>query len=195
MKASQPDRTDEALARARLLAWIAAGATFVVGILVVFVGIGVDDRSIDPTTSTTSATAPTPPPAPDAGAPSENETGTEESLLDRAFTPGTLVLVRFGIVVLAAFLAGAAVQRVVLGRFAIKIGSFEIVEVETDPAVAALKAEVKTSIGETQTSLLKLATTVKADLEALRRETRASPRQRPLRKRAAQGSGRRPGKR
>lgn len=44
----------------------------------------------------------------------------------------------------AAFLAGAAAQRVVLGRYGFKIGTLEVPEVESDiEALEATLAEVK----------------------------------------------------
>jgi len=49
-----------------------------------------------------------------------------DSVLERSVAGGLIVLLQIGIVVLAAFLAGAAAQRIVLARYAVKIGTLEI---------------------------------------------------------------------
>lgn len=47
-------------------------------------------------------------------------------------TPGTVVLIRFGVVLLAAFIAGAFVQRVVTGTFALKLGALELAPIPAE---------------------------------------------------------------
>lgn len=71
----------------------------------------------------------------------------DDPLIERALAPGGLLLVRLGIAALAAFLAGAVVQRTLLGRFGIKVGGLEVPELEkaaaaSDDALSQLAAEV-----------------------------------------------------
>lgn len=57
-----------------------------------------------------------------------------KTVIERVLGDGGLVMLRLGAIVLAAFLAAAIVQRVVLGEYAITVGGLEL------PAVAAGKA-------------------------------------------------------
>jgi hypothetical protein len=57
----------------------------------------------------------------------------DESFTERALGESGLLIGRIALAVLAAFLAGAIVQRVVLGHYAVKVGTFELGEL---PAVA-----------------------------------------------------------
>lgn len=66
----------------------------------------------------------------------------DESLLERSLAAGGLLLFRVGIVALAAFLAGAVVQRTVLGNFAIKVGGVEVPELAAETLDSA-KRELK----------------------------------------------------
>lgn len=53
-------------------------------------------------------------------------TRDDESFLDRALSPGTLLLFRIGVVAFAAFLAGAVTQRTIAGDFSGKFGPLEL---------------------------------------------------------------------
>lgn len=55
---------------------------------------------------------------------------------------GLFVLVRFAAIASTAFLAGAVVQRILLAKFAVKVGPFELKEPELNPA------EVKTTFDD-----------------------------------------------
>jgi hypothetical protein len=50
----------------------------------------------------------------------------ERSLLERVLGDGGLVVLQLGIVLLAAFLAAAILQRAILGEYAVKLGSLEL---------------------------------------------------------------------
>ncbi|HUP24990.1 MAG TPA: hypothetical protein VNB06_18875 [Thermoanaerobaculia bacterium] len=58
----------------------------------------------------------------------------DDSLFVTALGNGGLLLVRLGIALLTAFVAAAAVQRAILGRFGVKVGPVEIAEL---PEIAA----------------------------------------------------------
>lgn len=60
----------------------------------------------------------------------------ERSFAERGLAVGGLLLLRLGIVVLAAFLAGAVVQRTLLGEFAVKLGPIEIPEAKRTAALS-----------------------------------------------------------
>jgi hypothetical protein len=68
--------------------------------------------------------------------------GPDTSLVGRAFaTPGVLLLFRLGILVLVAFLGGAAVQRIWLGNYALTIGPLtlpELPDITKEEALAAV---------------------------------------------------------
>jgi hypothetical protein len=55
-------------------------------------------------------------------------TWAEESVFDKALAGGGAVLVRLGMVVAAAFLAGAAAQRAYLAHFALELGPIKLAE-------------------------------------------------------------------
>lgn len=72
----------------------------------------------------------------------------EGSFLDRSLAEGGLLLLRFGIVVIAAFLAGAVVQRAILGRFDITLGPLSFPELKqvaagTEKALEDLKLQLQ----------------------------------------------------
>lgn len=50
------------------------------------------------------------------------------SLIERGLGTGGLLLLRLGLVAMAAFLAGAVIQRTILGRFAIELGPVKVPE-------------------------------------------------------------------
>jgi hypothetical protein len=60
----------------------------------------------------------------------------DDSLVERLFSSGGLLILRLGLVAAAAFLAGAVVQRTLLGEFAIKIGPVDVPQLK-DVAKAA----------------------------------------------------------
>lgn len=78
----------------------------------------------------------------------ETRTTTKEadaSPLERSLGDGGLVLARIAIVALVAFLAGAMVQRTLLGAYAFKAGGIEVPDLaeaanKTDEALAKLTA-------------------------------------------------------
>jgi hypothetical protein len=77
----------------------------------------------------------------------ETTTTTNEandSLLERALSTGGLVLFRLAIVAFAAFIAGAVVQRAVLGRYSLKLGILELDDISaaTTESVTALQTAI-----------------------------------------------------
>jgi hypothetical protein len=70
------------------------------------------------------------------------------SFVERSLASGGLLLVRIGLVALAAFLAGAVVQRTMLGVFTMKLGPLEVPELAkrtaeaSDEALEKIKAEL-----------------------------------------------------
>lgn len=63
----------------------------------------------------------------------------DQSVLERSLSPASLLLLRFAAVVLVAFLAAAAVQRVLLGQYQLKVGQLEIPVVTRAKVEAAVK--------------------------------------------------------
>lgn len=118
-------------------------------------GVGDDpDPRPTPKTTTTTATTATTSPGTATGAPvvvvvppapsKADVPGAGRSLSDRVATPGVVLLAQLGVVLLAAFLMGAAVQRVFLGKYGFKIGTVEVPEVESDiEGLEVTIAEVK----------------------------------------------------
>lgn len=75
------------------------------------------------------------------------EEPNDASPFERAVAGGGLLLVRLTAVAAAGFVAGAVVQRILLGKFAFKAGTFELPDVgdvatATEEAIAALKADL-----------------------------------------------------
>ncbi len=144
------------LADRRIVARQAAGAGFMlVAVLGAWAVLGIrsdpDPRPAPTTTtmaSTTTSSAPAagtpvvvvvPPPASSSGG-----AGGGPSFSDRVTTPGVVLLAQLGVVLLAAFLLAAAIQRVVLGKYAFKVGTVEVPEVESDiEGLEATLADVK----------------------------------------------------
>jgi hypothetical protein len=60
----------------------------------------------------------------------------DRSFIERALSSGGLLLARIGAVALAAFLAGAVVQRTVLANFALKMGPLELPETKRTAAAS-----------------------------------------------------------
>ncbi|MGH9185487.1 MAG: hypothetical protein ACRD0U_06710 [Acidimicrobiales bacterium] len=84
----------------------------------------------------------------------------DDSLVERSLGAGGLLVVRTGAAVLAAFIAGAVVQRTLLGRFAFKAGGIEVPEVTT-----ALSGSEQ-AIAELASALTREQARVAAALEA-----------------------------
>jgi hypothetical protein len=102
----------------------------------------------------------------------ETTTTTNEandSLLERTLSTGGLILFRLAIVAFAAFIAGAVVQRAVLGRFALKIGPLQLDEISgaTAESVTALQTAL-TKLGNREKSLSRrVSQQAAATLEAI----------------------------
>jgi hypothetical protein len=83
-------------------------------------------------------------------APDKTTTTTEDdarSFVERALGDGGLVLLQIGILLVAGFLAGAFVQRLALGKFALKVGPVEIPDIQeaasaSEEAIAKLAADL-----------------------------------------------------
>lgn len=73
----------------------------------------------------------------------ETRPRADPSLVDIALaTPGVTLLFRIGVVLLAGYLAGAFVQRVVMGTYGIKIGPLELAPItvaETGPRISIMR--------------------------------------------------------
>ena len=71
-----------------------------------------------------------------------------ETLVERALSSGGFVLARLAAVALAAFLAGAVVQRLFLAQFAIKIGPVELGELSdtTREGLAAVRQRLESQM-------------------------------------------------
>jgi hypothetical protein len=103
------------------------------------------------------------------------KTTTEEaprSFVERALAAGGLLLLRIGAVVLASFIAGAAVQRAILGRFDMKLGPLELPDLkdtaeETEAALGAVQQELKSQVGATKEAM-KVAAVATQGVIALR---------------------------
>jgi hypothetical protein len=102
----------------------------------------------------------------------------DESVLERSLASGGLLLLRLGVAALAAFIAGAAVQRTIMGNYAFKAGPLEVPELAAaseaavDELTALLdeQAEATTTIAKSsKDSIEKL----EQRLEALEQRPRA----------------------
>jgi hypothetical protein len=132
---------------------------------------GATGRTTTTVTETTAATTQR------GAATTETTTTTKEasdSLLERALSTGGLVLFRVAIVAFAAFIAGAVVQRAILGKYALKLGVLELGELQegTDTAVTALQTAVK-ELGDTVKTLGETAKTLGDKTNALGETTNA----------------------
>jgi hypothetical protein len=87
------------------------------------------------------------------------------SVLDRAFSPEVLQVIRLGLVVFAAFVGAALVQRTILGKFGFKVGPIELAELEDlGPVLAPAIKKVGDDFKE---ELEKLSAETNARFEAL----------------------------
>jgi hypothetical protein len=130
--------------RANKWAQIAAVAVLAVGLILVLLPAIAHLRAVfeDPFASprTTVRVVKTEP----GGAQTVTETtsDTSRSFLEKSLAAGGLLLLRLGIVALAAFLAGAVVQRILLANFALKLGPLEVPDIKRAAAASeeALRA-------------------------------------------------------
>ena len=100
------------------------------------------------------------------GTSSDTTTTTNEandSLLQRVLTGAGFLFFRLALLCAAAFLAGAVVQRALLGRFAIKIGPVEIPELPA--AAAASKNAISRVQASIKSQISKLTQSVGAQLK------------------------------
>ncbi len=83
----------------------------------------------------------------------------DDALLERALAPGGLLLVRIGVVALGALLAGAVVQRILLGNFAFKAGSLELADLPeaTEEVTARLTALIDAQKQGTEAAMSRAA--------------------------------------
>jgi hypothetical protein len=130
--------------RATLLAQGVAALILVAGITLV--GLDVHRSGLTPvgpaeTTTTTKDNKETRATAkgPEATERHEVTTALKETTLERALGPPGLLFVRSLLVLLVSFFAGAAVQRVLLGEFSLKLGPVEVPPLPPAPADALAK--------------------------------------------------------
>ncbi len=98
-----------------------------------------DARGRTKTSTKTTTTTATP-----AGPASTETTSVDggRSFIERVLGDNGVVFLQFGVVLLAAFIAGAAIQRVLVGQFGgFKVGMFEIAELAGSSAESVLKLE------------------------------------------------------
>jgi hypothetical protein len=105
----------------------------------------------------------------------ETERDADQSFVERSFAEGGLLLLRVGIVALAAFLAGAVVQRTLLSDFALKVGPVEVPELRraaavSDRALGDLTAALD-SQAERTARTLEVAASLTERVEALEEKT------------------------
>jgi hypothetical protein len=105
----------------------------------------------------------------------ETERDADQSFVERAFAEGGLLLLRVGIVALAAFLAGAVVQRTLLSDFALKVGPVEVPELRraaavSDRALGDLTAALDSQAEKTARAL-EVAALLTERIEALEEKT------------------------
>lgn len=106
--------------------------------------------------STTTTTVETTGPGPAKPAETtETVQSGERTFTERILGDGGVVVLQIAAVLLAAFIAGAAMQRVILGQFSFKFGSFELASVADESAagIASLDAKVDAMHAETAAAL------------------------------------------
>lgn len=103
----------------------------------------------------------------DGGRPVTDVTRTtapvHDSVFERSVAGGAILLLQVALVALAAFIAGAGVQRIILARYGIKVAGLEIADLP-DAASASQKAidELRASL-DTQVNALKAQITQELD--------------------------------
>jgi hypothetical protein len=143
------DRNENSEAQANKWARRAAAAVLAIGAALIvapaLISLGeVWENPFEPESSVTTVVTE----KPDGS--TETRTTTSEasrSFVERSLAAGGLLLLRIGIVALAAFLAGAVVQRTILGDFAMKFGPVEV------PALAQTAAASEKAIEEIKQEL------------------------------------------
>jgi hypothetical protein len=154
------NQTEKAEARATAWAQGAAVAVLVVGTVLVLVPAIIHlgeawKNPFEPASSVTTVVTESP-------GKQVTKTTTAEasrSFVERSLASGGLLLLRIGIIALAAFLAGAVVQRTILGVFAMKLGPLEVPELAkrtaeaSDEAVEQIKGELGRQAEATQAAM------------------------------------------
>lgn len=108
----------------------------------------------------------------------EKTTVADDSTVERALGDGGLLLVRLGVAAGAAFLAGAVVLRVLLGRYGFKAGGVELEDVTTGVAASAEALAALTKVvDELRTEMATTSTaTMRTSADALRLAAESSRR-------------------
>jgi hypothetical protein len=109
------------------------GLAFVVVPTLAHLGEVFTNPYVSPSTTVTEVTT-------QAGGEPTTKTITKEasrSFVERSLAAGGLLFLRIGVVVLAAFFAGALVQRMILGNYALKVGPVELPELARAAAASA----------------------------------------------------------
>jgi hypothetical protein len=89
----------------------------------------------------------------------------DASLLERSLSNGGLLLLRIGVAALAAFIAGAVVQRTIMGNYAFKAGPLEVPElVEASETVLT---DLQDSVLAQATTTEEIAKSMKSSLEKI----------------------------
>ena len=93
----------------------------------------------------------------------------DDSSVERALGDGGLLLVRIGVAAAAAFLAGAVVLRILLGRYGFKAGGLELEDVTTGVAASAEALTALTKVVDelTTTTVANNATALRTAADAL----------------------------
>lgn len=100
-------------------------------------------RSVwDPTSEETTRTVKTTE-APDGTTVETTETTVDDSALEQALSASGGLLLRIGLVAIAAFLAGAATQRILIGQYQLKAGPIEIPAEEAAEGLEAVKEQLE----------------------------------------------------
>lgn len=158
------NQVSPAEAQATTWAQIFAALVLIVGAVLVVVPTAIHlgeawKNPFEPSTTTTTVVTVSP-----EGKTTKTTTAeASRSFVERSLASGGLLLLRIGIVALAAFLAGAVVQRTILGRFDMKLGPLEVPALAQKAAEASDQAleEVKAELGR-QVEATKAAMTAAA---------------------------------
>jgi hypothetical protein len=147
----------------------ARAAAGLVGLLAVTVVLALAPAS-SPTVTVTKTTT-----APDGKVTVEKTVKpADDSALDRTLSRGGDLLVRLGLAAAAAFVAGAVVQRTLLGKFAFKAGGVELPDIEAAVTTSAdALEELRASIDEQRDLVQQAAVRARLALELAASLTRA----------------------
>lgn len=139
----EPEARANRWARGAAAAVLVIGAALIVAPAVINLG-EVWENPFEPASSVTTVVTE----KPDGSTETKTTTGeASRSFVERSLAAGGLLLLRIGIVALAAFLAGAVVQRTILGDFAMKLGPLEVPKLAkaaeaSDKALEEIKEEL-----------------------------------------------------